>query len=487
MEAIDVDNTVFSTGHQVFDQIFYLRRGMTVLVSDETFSEARSFLNVLLKKHGSSVVELVAARHTVLEPNQFPVPIEALQDLSIHVNQKRRTDKGKIFIHVYLPEVLIRHSSDEVLRVLEMWKKDIINSRNIEFYILPRNTFEDFERKARSIVDAAIDLQVVRQQDRFLYYFTPMRSCSPRHHLKNIRFEISNGRLFIEWEGALLESLPSKILQIHEIREKIETGQKEIVFRLNNLDIEKFSVGDYVLLTVLNGMKLSTIRVLYPDKWHEIVDKIVQWVSAGFLTVEESEPVKSYNKRSGLKFKSRLILKVPTRMAITMLSWFRGFLGEPIRTVPLEAHLAVLEAMKNIIDLLSEKNPETRGQAKLATKYFGEFSARKTALEYVIRLEGTPYTNFRLSDLPKLIEIAMKAGWGVDVKFLSKERESWLFEIEKCHLCNGISSDEPFCDKFISSVVSGVSGVCLKREVECVEITCRAMGSGKCRFRARLV
>ncbi|MCS7109951.1 MAG: hypothetical protein NZ956_00585 [Candidatus Caldarchaeum sp.] len=487
METTNVDKPVFLTGHSVFDQIFYLRRGMTVLLSDETFSEGRSFLRVLLKNHRSAVYELVSARFHLTESNQYSVPIESLQDLSINVNQKRRTEKGKIFIHLYLPELLIRHNPEEVLKVMELWQKDVLNAGNIEFYILPRNTFADFERKARAIVDAVIDIQVVKQEARFLYYFTPMRSCSPRHHLKSVQFEISNSKLLIDWEGVLVESLPSRIVTASDIRKKIETKEKEMVLKVNHIESDVLTINDYVLLTSLDGMPLSTVKVLYPDRWPDVEEKITQWVVNGVLSFDETKPEKEYKIRKGLKLRNRLLLSVPTRVALYLVSLSKGFLGKRVRTVPLDAHLAVLEAMKNIVDIASAKNPEMKREARLATRYFGELSARKTALEYIMRLEGTPYTNFRLEDAPKLVAITLKAGWGLDVKFLSAEKDSWLFEIEKCHLCEDVHSDEPFCDKFVSSVVSGVLGVCLKRRVECHEITCRAMGSDKCSFRAFLV
>ncbi|MCS7133357.1 MAG: V4R domain-containing protein [Candidatus Caldarchaeum sp.] len=487
METTDVDKPLFLTGHSVFDQIFYLRRGMTVLLSDETFSEGRSFLRVLLKNHRSSMYELVSARFHLAESNQFSVPVESLQDLSIYVNQKRRTEKGKIFVHLYLPELLIRHSPEEVLKVMELWQKDVLNAGNIEFYLLPRNTFADFERKARAIVDAVIDIQVVKQETRFLYYFTPMRSCSPRHHLKGVQFEISDSKLLIEWEGVLVDSLPSKIVTASDIRKKIETKEKEMVLKVNNIEPDVLTVNDYVILTSLDGMPLWTVKMLYPDRWPEVEEKIIQWAVSGVLGFDEAKSEKVYESRKGLKLRNRLLLSVPTQIALYLVSLSKGFLGKRVRTVPLDAHLAVLEAMKNIVDLAAAKNPEVKREAKLATRYFGELSARKTALEYVIRLEGTPYTNFRLEYAPKLVAISLKAGWGLDVNFISEEKDSWLFEIKKCHLCEDVHSDEPFCDKFVSSVVSGVLGVCLKRQVECHEITCRAMGSDKCTFRASLV
>lgn len=487
MEATNIDKTVFLTGHSVFDQIFYLRRGMTILFSDETFSEARSFLKVVLKNHSTSVVELVSSRYSVTEPNQYRVPTEALQDLSINVNQKRRLDRGKIFIHLYLPELLIRHNPDEVLKVMELWQRGVTNAETIEFYIIPRNTFQDFEKKARAIVDAAIDIQVIRKDGQFLYYFTPMRSCSPQHHLKNIRYEIADSRLLIEWEGALVEAVPSMNVTVDEIRAKIETKGDETVIRLKNIYGERLNVSDYALLLGLDGMRVSTLMHLFPDKTGEVKEKIVKWFMSGLISLEEAKPEKIYKKRTDLKLRNKLLLKLPTSMVISIVSFSKVFLGRRVKTVPYDVFLAVLEAVRSVINLISEKNPEARRELRLATWYFGELSARKTALKYMTLLEGTPDTRFRVQHIPKLISIALNAGWGLDVIFTSRSSEGWLFEIENCHLCEDVTSDEPFCDKFVSSVVSGVLGVCLKRGVECMEITCKAVGSEKCSFRVKLI
>lgn len=484
MENTELEKTLFPTGHQVFDRIVYLRHGMTVLVTDETFSEARTFLRTLLKKHQQSIIELVSTRYPQTEPKQVPVPIEALQDLSINVNQKRRTEKNRIFIHNYLPELLIRQNGDEVLKLLEMWQKDVANAGNLEFYLLPRNTFADFEKKAKAIVDAVIEIQVVKENGQFLYYFTPIRSCSQAHHLKNIRYEIKEGQLLIEWENILISDFPAEPISRKQLREQLESNEDRILITLGKVDPKNFTVEDYALLTSLDNIRLLEAKLLYPDRWPEVIDKIVEWILAGTLKIEETKPAKKYVRRQQLKFKNKLLLRLPTRFSLMLVSLSKGFLGKRVRTVPLDAHLAVLEAMKNIVEMLAQDRPEIRRDARFATRYFGELSARKTALEYIMRLEGTPYTSFSVEHVPSLISITLKAGWGLDVNFITSPGESWIFEVRNCHLCEDVVSDEPFCDKFVSSVVVGVLSVCLKRRVECSEIACKAVGNETCTFKA---
>jgi hypothetical protein len=129
------------------------------------------------------------------------VTIDSLQDFSIQVNQQRRQKKRRIFIHGYLPELLVKHNTEEVLKLMEIWQREVTSSGNIEFYLLPRNTFEGFEKKARSIVDAVLDLSAVRAEGKFRYYITPVRTNDIRYHLKNIQYEIRDGEalLGMEW------------------------------------------------------------------------------------------------------------------------------------------------------------------------------------------------------------------------------------------------------------------------------------------------
>jgi predicted hydrocarbon binding protein len=478
---------VFETGHSVFDEIMKLRPGMSVLLVDETFSEGWHFLRALLQGIREDTVELFSSRYQTTAQGMTTVTIDSLQDLSIQVNQQRRQKKRRIFIHGYLPELLVKHNTEEVLKLMEIWQREVSSSGNIEFYLLPRNTFEGFEKKARSIVDAVLDLSAVRAEGKFRFYVTPVRTNDIRYHLKNIQYEIRDGRLYLEWNGVLLDKLPKTFLNIDEVKKRITAMEDRFVVRLSEINPERITLSDYVLLSSINNRRVSEIRQLYPDIWDTLNDKIAEWVVTGVVKLEEVEPGPFYPRRTKLKLKNRLLLAVPTGIALKLVSLSKGFLGKRVRTVPLDAHIAVLDAVKRVIDYAASKSSRLRDDVRLATYYFGELSARETALEYVKRLEGTPYTTFRLSDAPKLIAITLKAGWGINIVFTHSSSEGWVFEVEDCHLCKEVKSEEPFCDKFISSVVIGVLGVCLKRRAICSEISCRAMGADKCIFKCSMV
>jgi predicted hydrocarbon binding protein len=380
----------------------------------------------------------------------------------------------------------VKHNTEEVLKLMEIWQREVTSSGNVEFYLLPRNTFEGFEKKARSIVDAVLDLSVVRAEGKFRYYVTPVRTNDPRYHLKNIQYEIRDGRLYLEWNGVLLERLPTTVLKTDDVKKHLSESEDRLMVVLAEVNTEKISLNDYVLLTAINNRRVSEIRQLYPDRWGEINDKLAEWAVTDVVKLVEVEPGPQYARRTGLKRRNRLLLLVPTSLALMMITLSKGF-GKRVRTVPLDAHLAVLDAVKRVVDYSALKTAELRNEVQLATYYFGELSARETALEYIKRLEGTPYTAFRIEDAPKLIALTLKTGWGLDVSITYKTHDSWIFEVKDCHLCEGVKSAEPFCDKFVSSVIVGALGVSLKRRVVCSEISCRAMGAEGCVFKATLL
>jgi hypothetical protein len=248
------------------------------------------------------------------------------------------------------------------------------------------------------------------------------------------------------------------------------------------VSMENLSFDDYLLLTGMNGRRISQIRQLYPDRWDEIVGKLANWVMSGLVKLERVKPEPSPAVRTGLKVKNRLLLSLPTSMALSLIKLAKGFIGSRVRTVPLDAHIAVLNAMKNVVDFTFGDKPDLKADVQRSTKFFGELSARETALQYVKLLEGTSFTVFNPKHLPKIVALTLKTGWDIDIAIREANSDSYIFEVVDCHLCEGVKSDTPFCDKFISSVVVGAVAICYHRKSECYEFMCRAMGADKCAF-----
>jgi uncharacterized membrane protein len=480
-EAVEEQRARVLTGHGLFDHIIQLYPGMSVLVIDETFGEGRNLLRAVFRDP-ENLTELHSSYHVGRSANQVAISLESLQDVSIEVNQLRRSLKSRVIVHSYLPELLIRRGSDEVLRVLELWKKDVVSSGHVEFYLLPRGTFEDLERKLKAIMDGVIEITVVKKENVFTYFMTPIRICDPQYHLKTFQYKIVGERLLIEWEGQFIDRLPELPLSFEELKKIIVNDAASLIVMKKEVSMENLSFDDYLLLTGMNGRRISQIRQLYPDRWDEIVGKLANWVMSGLVKLERVKPEPSPAVRTGLKVKNRLLLSLPTSMALSLIKLAKGFIGSRVRTVPLDAHIAVLNAMKNVVDFTFGDKPDLKADVQRSTKFFGELSARETALQYVKLLEGTPFTVFNPKHLPKIVALTLKTGWDIDIAIREANSDSYIFEVVDCHLCEGVKSDTPFCDKFISSVVVGAVAICYHRKSECYEFMCRAMGADKCAF-----
>jgi len=480
------DSDVFSTGHSVFDEIMKLKPGSMVLLTDETYIEGFQFLRTLLQNNHDKTIELVSTRQQKRSPGIAVISLDSLQDLSIQVNQLRRAHKYHVFIHNYLPKLLVKHNPDEVLKLLEIWQNEVITSGNLEFYLIARNTFEGFEKKFRSIVDAVLDIYIDTSEGKLKSYIKPAKIENPRYHLKNIQYEIKDGRLYLEWCGVLLENLPKTVYSIDEVKKQLDTSEDCLLIKLAETNFEVTSLSDYVLFTTINNRRVSEVKQLFFDRWESIREKLAGWATMGVIVLEKVEPRPSYPIRTKLKLRNRLLLSVPTSLATKLILVSMGVLGKRVRIIPLDAHLTVLEAMKRVIDYSTRNRAELRKELEAVTHYFGELSARETALEYLKRLEKTPYAVFRTEDASKIIATTLRIGWGLDIQIKKKTNEGCVFEIKECHLCEGVKSNKPFCDKFVSSAVVGVLGVFIKKRVECVETSCKALGADQCEFKVSL-
>ncbi|GBC68951.1 hypothetical protein HRbin01_00641 [archaeon HR01] len=472
------------TGHSLFDHIVHLYPGMSVLVLDETFSEGRNLIKTLFRDP-EMLTEIHSSHYAVPEKSRIAISLESLQDVSIQVNQLRRTIQSRVLVHSYLPELLIRRGSDEVLRLLEIWKKDVAQTNHLEFYLLPKGTFEDLEKKLMAVLDGVLEISVVRKENIFNYYFTPIRVCDPQYHLKTFQYKLVGGSLLIEWEGQFIDKLPGPASPEEILRALTERSEGYVIEK-KEVSIENISFNDYLLLTSLNGRRVSEVRQLFPDRWDEIVEKLSRWVLAGMVKLVEVEPEPKLGQRNSLKLKSRLLLSIPSSLSLKLIRMSRGFIGSRVRTVPLDAHIAVLTAMKNVVDFVFGDRPDLKLEVQQSTRFFGELSARETALKYVKILEGTPYTVFKPEHLPKIVALTLKTGWDLDISIVEKDEDTYVFEISDCHLCKDVRSETPFCDKFVSSVVVGAIAICYRIKSECYEFMCRATGADRCAFQITL-
>jgi len=130
-----------------------------------------------------------------------------LSDISIDVNKVRTRYPNTPIIHTALPDMIMKNEPDDVLRLLMAWQKNIREAGTVEFYILPKGTFQDLERKILAVVDGGVEIRVDQTDSRFRSYIKPIRCCSPESHLKEFQYVLDSGRLLIRLEDRLTDEL----------------------------------------------------------------------------------------------------------------------------------------------------------------------------------------------------------------------------------------------------------------------------------------
>ena len=135
----------FLTGHEVFDEIVTIKYGSSLLLLDDSFMEAKNLISNLLSE--KKPYEIVSRAPEVHEETTIAIGERSVSDTSLTVNDLRSRKKGEAIIHSYFPDFIIRHGPDVFLRLLESWHESITTYKTVEFYLLPKNSFQEVERK----------------------------------------------------------------------------------------------------------------------------------------------------------------------------------------------------------------------------------------------------------------------------------------------------------------------------------------------------
>lgn len=470
----------FFTGHDIFDYIFHLRAGTSILVTDETFTEGRLFLYYLFKNSGKEIIEVVSTE-LGWSKDAFAIPTTSLQEASIQLNELRRKKEESVFIHSYLPDMIIRNSSEEVLKVIGFWQKNTKESNNVEFYILPKGAFEEFEKKLMAIVDGCLQISLVKQGGALKTTITPVRSCRREFHLKSLEYKIAEDKLLIEWEGQLTDKIPSEIERLDRIIEMVRTREDSLVIRKGDVNPSTLSFKDQLLISQLVGKRVHELKNLFPEIWNELVNKMANWAVAGYLKVEATKKRHTLSLRSKPKWMNTLFLYIPTRWAYSVFR-FRRHLFKRTRTVPLDAHLALRGAMEAFCTILTNADPDSMEALNYSTKFFSEIASRQTALEYITSLNGDPQAKLDIKYVPKIVGITLIAAFGIDADVKEVEPHVYKLTLKDCFLCEGVKSTKPFCENLAAGVIEGSLAVCFKRRFECKEVECKATGHKDCVF-----
>lgn len=475
----------FFTGHEVFDEISDIQSGNSILVLDGGYGEALYFLERLLKSK-----DYVIIRHKIerrVTGRQIAIQFSTLNDLSIKVNNIRREDKEKIIIHDYLSDLLINFDPDLVLKLLLIWKEETQKNEAVEFYILTKDAFTIIEKKLLSLMDGGIEVEVKLQKEIKQSSFTLIKCCKPEYNLKPIRFIISDNELLIEWMGEFTNKIP--IITNEAIKERIKFYEENI----DNLKIIKgekehinISSEDLWILSQIDGMYLLTVKMVYPDIFNSLLNKIAVWEILGYIklvTDECKDPllkgIKKLLRKKGISLKTRVALNLPPRFFYII----QGMSSLP--KVPAKVYLmekrSIFEFLRHVTAGSKEEHDMMFENLLKLEEKFHEFISRKKALEDIVVQKENPLISLEPKYISKIIILTIYYGYGlkVDVRFLNDE--TIRVTVPDCYMCENISSSLPICTAIIGAI-KGTLSVVFKRPVNGKEIKCKAVGDGLCEF-----
>lgn len=480
---------VFLTGHPIFDQVVDINYGTSILMLDETFSEAHKLLNILFKNYGMPRIdrhcEVVPYSSLSMSEHVLAVGDQPLSDISIAVNDLRRSFKNTPFIHTALPDMIIKNDPDDILRLLMAWQKSIRESGTVEFYILPKGTFQELERKILSVVDGCIEIRVDHTEGRFRSYLKPIRCCKPDFHLKEFQYTIDKGHLLVRWEERFTDEFAS--FDHEEITRRIEDYKKNLRFLKvvpGGKTDPQVSVYDYWMLSQLQGKCLSEINEIFPEEFDQILQKIASWQIADVLrVVRATEPWRSTHA-------NKPKVSIPVRLALGLPLWFSNWVlrlktGKP-RTIPLDAYMYNRNATLAFIDMLLAKLDlkETDYMERLLEmqKRFTEIGARETAIKHTKLLGENLYNKLDLKYLPKILRLTFNNTYNIIPRISKVSENEYLLEFRECMECSGVTYAKPVCSA-IEGIVEGICGVIFKTGGKCMETECKALGDEACVFK----
>jgi predicted hydrocarbon binding protein len=472
----------FLTGHEVFDEIVTLKYGSSILLLDDSFMEAKNLISNLLskKKH----YEIVSRAPEGQEETTIGIGERSVSDTSLTVNDLRSRKKGEAIIHSYFPDFIIRHGPDVFLRLLESWHESITTYKTVEFYLLPKNSFQEVERKIMSIVDGVIEFKVTRSGNGFGLSFVPMRCCRTEYHLKEFPYKIEKGRVLIEFEGEFTSTLP--MITTQEITKRVENYQNYLQYlqiELGHENPSNLSRDDTWMISQIEGKDLLSIKVLFPEIFEDVLRKIAKWHIKGIIKVVKSD-VKIidetiFNMGKPMSSKIKFALGLPTWLTLPLVK------DRNMHSVPIDIYMtekrAIFEFVKTLFGENTELGAKSLDDMLNLEEKFHEVISRRTSLERIKKMGENVLGEIDIKHLPKVIEIALDIAYKLKPRIEKILPKKYKLTIPECFHCENIKASRPICTA-ISGGVSGACSLTFKRKIECKEIMCKSMGDDACVF-----
>ncbi|MGQ9759033.1 MAG: V4R domain-containing protein [Candidatus Methanomethylicaceae archaeon] len=465
----------FVFGHEVIDSIADIENGSIVSVLDENRYESILFLNALLSKNPvkSTIITPRAVKSSLPQELIDMGRLTTATEVNLLISKVRENLNNEgVIIHNYLHHLLLQEDESQILRMIEFWIEKISKSNIVEFIILPKGTFQFFERKLNNLVSGYIEINL-KSEAKNRYSFKFFRICKPEFHGEEFLFTLEANKLLVKWGDEFTETLPKETEE--EIRKKVEFLKNNlfgiVIDKIVGKTPEGMSTFERWLFSQVSGMPLSHLYYIYPDKIEEFLRKIAVWNLRGLVSVKLGYQ-KAPHQSTNLRLRNRIAMKIPTSVALI-------FLKKRGDTVPFEVYNMIRKASAFYVSTRTAS--EETEELEEIEYHFQEYAARETAVRTLLENKESPLTKFPLSDLPKVVSLSLYYGYRMKPRVYQQESGKWIIEIDDCFVCKYIRSDKPACALLLGTIIGGCA-VTFKEKFVAKEVACKAKGDNTCRF-----
>jgi len=378
-----------------------------------------------------------------------------------------------VLIHHYLPSFIVKFGEEAILKMVEHWLSNLYGKPFLEFITLPRGTFPIVEKTLQSLLAGFINLNITKKNGEYVKTFSVHRACKPEYHGVEFPYNIQDDRLLIRFTDEFIDTFPATEEEEERKKAYLMDHVADAKVVMGKVETNKLPPTDYLLLTQLHNMHLTDVKLLFPEKFDEITEKIVKWMVKDSANLQEAQKINE-KPISKLCMRCELALRFPSWLALK-------FFGKKPRTVPIESLLGLRKTVEVILHTYLPNEREPLEVFEATEKFIHEVAGRVTAIERIKAMGEEPQVKMDLHHLVKIASLTLGLGFKLKCNIIKKSEGLWELKVKDCFICQDAKSNRPICHA-ISGTLTGALSVAFKEKLLCEEISCKAMDDKECVF-----
>ncbi len=480
---------MLNTGHSIFDYLCPLKYGESALILDGTPTGAIRFLEGIFSNREKGLEVYMVSTRPIEPPPSWHftrIDLRDLTEVQILVSKVKDKIGGGIIIHDYLPELLTLFDEKSVLKFLEVMKQRS-QSGIFEFYIIPLNAFESFEKKVMSLVPFVVELSVREVDKNPLHRLIVRKNPDSDYGLIEYPYLTQGGKVLIKFGETYSENLTTRssedlLTRIKEYADRSEAYRIQLVPGRG----KPLEFVDHQILATINGRTFTEVKELFPENMDEVFKKVLLLEEEGVVRIEEVNGVPlspaQINAKLPRTFQGSMALTFPARISRRLLRSPKG--------IPLDIYKSLQEIFLDFILYISRFHKISPTDEDLVTYIdrlsfkISEINARMTTVQRLKEMGEDLRGAMDIKYVPKLVKLtlAVTARISADV-YTVTDGEFKVVISGNPFISSG--GRFPACS-IIRGAVVGAVGICFKRKAHCEEVRCKAKGASHCEFTLRI-